>query len=97
MFYNAEGQGDKWWWVWFALLTALAVLIAGTTWTRRLRPSMTETFGVLLAVELIALGIVAALEGGLSGATFDVWAVVSVLFAPWWLAAFWIGGGTDVS
>jgi hypothetical protein len=48
-------------------------------------------------VELIGLGIVAALEGRLSSATFDVWVLVSVLFAPWWLAAFWIGGGTNDS
>ena len=95
MFYNAAGQGDAWWLVWFALLTALAVLMAGTTWTRRLRPSMTENFGALLVLELIALGIVATLERGLGSATFDGWALVSVLFAPWWLAGFWIGGGTD--
>ena len=41
--------------------------------------------------------LVATLEGGLNRGTFDVWALVIALFAPWWLAGFWIGGGTKIA
>jgi hypothetical protein len=85
-------EGRLWTVVPVAPLTALATVIAGTSWTRRVRPSSVETIGALLAVESIILGIVAFVGGALfMSTTFLFWAVVSLPFAPWWLLGFWIG------
>jgi hypothetical protein len=79
----------------FAPLTAVFIVIAGSIWTRRLRPSAVETIGVLLCVELIAYGIVGLIAGGFFALiVFMFWAVSNIVFAPWWLLAVWIGRTT---
>jgi hypothetical protein len=65
------------------LLTALAITVAGTKWTRRVFPSSAESVGALLIVEFIILGTIAFAGGALfMSTTFLFWIVVSLAFAP---------------
>lgn len=76
----------------FAPLTALAIRIAGSYWTYRVRPSIGESFGALLVVTLITLGIIATIAGMLDIVFLIViLAPVSLCFAPSWFLATVIG------
>ena len=97
MYYSAwpSGPGRGWLVVPFLPLTALAVLLAGVHWTRRIRASTAEAIASLLLLEVIVLVIVSvvAMEW-FTETEFLFWAVISLAFAPWWLLAIWIGRAT---
>jgi hypothetical protein len=96
MFYRAfpgsAGLGRGWMVVPFLPLTAVAVLIAGVYWTRRVDQSIAESIGALLFLELIILGLVAAVVGMFfNQLVFLFWATISLAFAPPWLLSVFIG------
>lgn len=89
---NVFGEGRLWIVLPLVPLTALAITVAGTKWTRRVFPSSAESVGALLIVEFIILGTIAFAGGALfMSTTFLFWIVVSLAFAPWWLLGVWIG------
>jgi len=78
----------------FAPLAAAAVLITSVIWTRRLGPSTLEGMLALLCVQLINWGIVRYFAGEWwSFFVFVWWALSSLIYAPWWLLGFAVGGG----
>jgi hypothetical protein len=92
---NSFGGGRLWMFLPIAPLTAVAITIAGTQWSRRVRPSAMESIGALAIVELIILAVIATSGGALFLASFVVLAVVSVAFAPWWLLGVRLGRPRD--
>jgi hypothetical protein len=76
----------------FVPLTALTILVAAIIWARLLRPSPIESLFTLLAIEVVALAIVAVLVGELSLITCLLWFVANVTFAPSWVLGLRIGG-----
>ena len=78
----------------FAPLTAATILITGVLWTRWLQPSAVESIVALIGVELFTWGVVRFFAGEWwSFFVFAFWGISSVIFAPWWLFGFGLGGG----
>lgn len=78
-----------------APLTAIAVAVAGTKWTRAMRPSTTEAVAALLIVELIIFVVTAIATGdAFMDTTVFFWLTVSLVFAPWWLLGLRLGRRT---
>jgi hypothetical protein len=98
---DAQPEGLQGLLVLFAPLTAVAVLLLGALWTRSLRASLRECIGALVIAEVVAWAIVGLYAGEWFGFyarewftlfvfVFPFWAGMTLVFAPWWLLAFWI-------
>ena len=73
-------------------MTATAIVVASTLWTRGMDLSAGESLGALLLVEIVAWAFVTLIAGEFfSSIVFMFWLAANLVFTPWWLLGFLIG------